>query len=65
MARSIVGGGRRYPAPYTTEIRELNGEPAMIVRVGGRPALVLFIEEEQGKIQRLRVIANPDKLQRL
>ncbi|HMA36222.1 MAG TPA: sigma factor-like helix-turn-helix DNA-binding protein, partial [Chloroflexia bacterium] len=65
VARSVVGGTRRYTEPYRAEIRELNGEPALILRVGERPMVVLFVEEEHGQITRLRAIANPDKLQRL
>jgi len=65
VARSVVGGTRLYAEPYIAEIRELNGEPAVILRVGERPVVVLFVEEEQGQITRMHVIANPDKLQRL
>ena len=65
VARSIAGGTRRYAEPYRAEIRELNGEPAVILRVGERPVIVLFVEEEHGQITRMRAIANPDKLQRL
>jgi RNA polymerase sigma-70 factor (ECF subfamily) len=65
VAHSIVGGTRRYTEPYSAEIRELNGEPALILRVSERPVVVLFVEEEHGQITRLRAIANPDKLQRL
>ena len=65
VAHSIVGGTRRYAEPYSAEIRELNGEPALILRVSERPVIVLFVEEEHGQITQLRAIANPDKLQRL
>ena len=65
VARSIAGGSRRYTEPYSAEIRELNGEPAVILRVGAQAMLVLFVEEEHGQITRLRAIANPEKLQRL
>ena len=65
VARSIAGGRRRYVEPYSAEIRELNGEPAVILRVGTRPAIVIFVEAAHGQITGLRAIANPDKLQRL
>ncbi len=65
VARSIAGGSRLYTEPYRAEIRDLNGEPAVILRVGAQPMLVLFLEAEHGQITRLRAIANPDKLQRL
>jgi len=46
-------------------VAEVNGQPALIVRAGGQAVFVLTIEEEAGKIQTIRIIANPNKLARV
>jgi len=43
----------------------VNGEPALVIRVGTQAVFVLSIEVEQGQIQALRIIANPEKLARV
>jgi RNA polymerase sigma-70 factor (ECF subfamily) len=40
----------------------VNGQIALVVYIGGQPFSVLTVEVEQGKIQAIRIVANPEKL---
>jgi RNA polymerase sigma-70 factor (ECF subfamily) len=46
VARFSVGTLRFLPEGYTLEIVEINGQPALVVRVGGRTFSVIAIEVE-------------------
>ncbi len=48
-----------------TDLAEVNGEPAIIVRSEGRALLVMTIELQAGRVRTVRVMANPDKLARV
>jgi len=50
---------------YSTEIAELNGEPALLLSAGGDVFAALFITVEDARVSEIRAIGNPDKLQRL
>ena len=67
VARFSVGARHRFvpPAGSQAEMAEVNGEPALIIRVGAQALMVLSIEVEQGRIQAIRIIANPEKLARV
>jgi hypothetical protein len=43
----------------------VNGEPALVIRIGTQAVFVLSIEVEQGQIQAIRIMANPEKLARV
>jgi RNA polymerase sigma-70 factor, ECF subfamily len=62
VARFSMGTLRVAPEGYALEIAEVNGQPAMVVRVGGRPFAIVTIEVAAGHIQAVRAVANPDKL---
>ncbi len=47
------------------ELGEVNGQAALIIRAGDRVFSVLTIDVEQGQIQAIRVVANPEKLTRV
>jgi hypothetical protein len=49
----------------TIEITEANGEPAILIRVGGHPFTVISITIAQQHIVDIRAIGNPDKLKHL
>jgi RNA polymerase sigma-70 factor (ECF subfamily) len=49
----------------TDALEEVNGQVALIIRAGGQVFSVLTIEVEEGQIQAIRIIANPDKLARV
>jgi hypothetical protein len=53
---------RIWPQNACVELREVNGQPALIVRVDGRAWSCFSIEVEQGQIQVIRIIVNPEKL---
>ena len=46
----------------TLDIAEVNGEPAMVLRVAGRLNGVYVMAVEDGAIAAIRVVRNPDKL---
>jgi len=65
VARFSLGTKRFWPENYRVELKEVNGQAAMIIRAGGQAFSVLTIEVEQGQIQAIRIIANPEKLARV
>ena len=65
VARFSLGTRRFWPENYRVELEEVNGQAAMIIRTGGQAFSVLTIEVEQGQIQAIRIIANPEKLARV
>jgi RNA polymerase sigma-70 factor (ECF subfamily) len=65
VARFLMASTRLVVGGYRAEAAELNGEPSVILRSGDKAFLVLFIALEQDQVQEIRVIGNPDKLQRL
>jgi hypothetical protein len=44
---------------------EVNRQPALIIRAGGRAFLVLTIEVEAQRIHTIRIVVNPEKLARV
>ena len=65
VARMSLGTMRFLPEGYQTEIAEVNGQAAVIIRTGIQALFVLSIEVEAERIQAIRIIANPEKLARL
>jgi RNA polymerase sigma-70 factor (ECF subfamily) len=65
VARFSVGTFRFLPEDYQLETADVNGQPALIVRVGAQALFVLSIDIEAGRIQAIRVMANPEKLTRV
>ena len=65
VARFSVGTKRFLPEDYRVEMAEVNRQPALIFRTGDQALLVLTIEVEEGHIQAIRLIANPEKLTRI
>jgi len=65
VARFSLGTKRFWPENYRVELAEVNGQAAMIIRTGAQAFSVLTIEVEQGQIQAIRIIANPEKLARV
>jgi RNA polymerase sigma-70 factor, ECF subfamily len=50
------------PEGARMELAEANGQPALIIRAGGHALAVLTIDVVAGRIQTIRIVANPDKL---
>ncbi len=63
--RFLLASTRLPTESYRAELREVNGEPSVILRTDDRAILVAFIALEQEQIREIRAIGNPDKLQRL
>lgn len=65
VARFLLASTRLPAESYRAEVRQVNGEWAVILRTGDKPIVVGFIEVQDDLIREIRVIGNPDKLQRL
>ena len=65
VARFVLASTRLPTEEYRADIDVVNGEPAVILRTGEKPIVVLFIEGARGRIKTIRAIANPDKLKYL
>jgi RNA polymerase sigma-70 factor (ECF subfamily) len=63
VARFVTNLAGRYPEAEL-ELTEMNGSAALVLRAGGMPVLVTG-EQLDGKVTRLYLIVNPDKLQAL
>src|SRR5947207_4487708 len=67
VARFSEGARQRFvpPAGAHMEMAVVNGEPALIIRVGAQAVFVLSIEVEQGRIQAIRIMANSETFARV
>jgi RNA polymerase sigma-70 factor, ECF subfamily len=65
VAALYVGLHNKAPAGTTVRIEEINGLPALVLRVGGKLAGVIDVETDGQRIVAVRTIVNPDKLARL
>lgn len=65
VARLLLGLVRIAPPGTHFQVAEVNGGPAIIVRVDGAPRAVLTLEVEEGHIRAIRNVVNPEKLAHL
>ena len=65
VARSIISLLSRVPKGTTVEMIEINGFPALLMRVSGQLVGILTFEAGDKFIHAVRSIANPDKLAHL
>lgn len=66
VARFLVGARQKLvPAELVSQIVQINGRPGLLGYVHGNPFGVITIEVSEGKISRVYVVTNPDKLARL
>lgn len=66
VARFLVGARQKLvPAELVSQMVEINGRPGLLGYVHGNPFGVVTIEVSEGKISRVFVVTNPDKLARL
>lgn len=65
VARGMINLLSRAPEGTTLELTELNGLPALLVRVMGQIFSVLMLEVQGHLIHAMRNVANPDKLAHL
>ncbi|WIG60563.1 MAG: RNA polymerase sigma-70 factor [Ktedonobacterales bacterium] len=62
VARFILGTRRFWPDNAHVAPGEVNGQTALIVYVGGQAFSILTIDVDEGHIQAIRILANPEKL---
>ncbi len=62
VARFSLGTKRFWPENSRVELKEVNGQAALVIRAGDQVFSVLTIDVEEGQIQEIRIIANPEKL---
>lgn len=64
VSRQWANADRRLAVPLTADVRRLNGEPAVVVRVAGSRLLVasIHVETTRGAIGALRVVRDPERL---
>lgn len=65
VVRFILASKRFWPENAHVETVEVNGQAALIIRTGETVFSVLTLDAEQGQIQTIWVIANPEKLTRI
>lgn len=62
VARAWVGFARKADPGARIDVQEVNGWPALVVRVGGRVVSVISIETDGERILAIRTVLNPEKL---
>jgi RNA polymerase sigma-70 factor (ECF subfamily) len=62
VARFVLASTHFVDGDYQVEIEDVNGEPAVILRVGEEARVVLLIAVAGDQLQEIRVVGNPDKL---
>ncbi|SER28878.1 RNA polymerase sigma-70 factor, ECF subfamily [Streptomyces sp. yr375] len=65
VTRFMIGGLRKNAAPITVTPTVVNGNPALVVRLGGEIDGVLALRVEDGRIAGLYYVRNPEKLSRV
>jgi RNA polymerase sigma-70 factor (ECF subfamily) len=66
VARAILGGlAKLVPASVTRRMAHINGEPGVVSYLDGRPYSVLTLDVQDGRIQCVYIVTNPDKLAHL
>ncbi len=65
VTRFMLGTRRFWPESARVEVEDVNGQAALVIHVDDLPFVVLTIEEEQGRIQAIRILANTEKLARV
>ncbi|MCB0980708.1 MAG: RNA polymerase sigma-70 factor [Acidimicrobiaceae bacterium] len=65
VSRFLANVTRRIPPGVTVEVQQVNGEPGLLFRRGGRPSMVMAFEIDGERIAAVRLVLNPAKLQRI
>jgi RNA polymerase sigma-70 factor, ECF subfamily len=60
VARGVLGGRRFLPPGIQASIEEINGQPAIVGYVDGRPVIVLLLSIEGERIRNIYQVVNPD-----
>jgi RNA polymerase sigma-70 factor (ECF subfamily) len=62
VARGTLGGLRLVSPGMQAHIKEVNGQPAIVGYVDGRPYGVIILDIEGERVRRVYTVVNPDKL---
>jgi RNA polymerase sigma-70 factor (ECF subfamily) len=66
VIRFLVGARRKVlPADLDRQVRKINGAPGVLSYWQGRPHSVLTLDIADGRIRKIFIVSNPDKLTRL
>ncbi len=66
VARGLIGARRKFvPKTLVTHLVSLNGQPAAVSFLEGRPYSVVLLEMDNERIRALYILSNPDKLRHL
>ncbi|MFC5956924.1 RNA polymerase sigma-70 factor [Streptomyces pratens] len=65
VGRFLLGITRKGFPDFSVRLLELNGGPAALVLIGGRPDTVFQLDVVDGRVQAVYIIRNPDKLRSL
>jgi RNA polymerase sigma-70 factor (ECF subfamily) len=65
VAPFILATTRRLPENAQIEVKTLNGESAIVVRIGDNAIVAIFLKVEGKRIHEVWTIGNPDKLKRV
>jgi RNA polymerase sigma-70 factor (ECF subfamily) len=61
VARGLLGGLRLVPPGMQARIEEVNGQPAIVAYVDGRPYGVVILDIEGERVRRLYMVVNPGR----
>ncbi len=62
VARFLLGVLRKFPEPPAVQPAILNGQPAIITYADEHPTGTLALDVDNGRIQTIYIVVNPDKL---
>ncbi|GGX28945.1 RNA polymerase sigma-70 factor [Streptomyces noursei] len=65
VIRFIAGGSAKAEATLTGDATEVNGHPALVLRVNGEVDGVMAVRVEDGRIAGIYYVRNPEKLTRI
>ena len=65
IARFLIGLMRKAPEKFEARLAQINGQPGVLTYDDGKPYSAATFEVLDGKVCGIRVVNNPDKLQRL
>jgi RNA polymerase sigma-70 factor (ECF subfamily) len=65
VARFLIAVMNRVPAGFSAELALINGEPGFVGRVNGQISGTAVVDIQNGQIQQIWTVHNPDKLRHL
>jgi hypothetical protein len=65
IGKFFIGLWNKRPDTYTGRLGIVNGRPALLGYVDGKPFYVMVLEIGNGQIQAIHNVLNPDKLTRI